>query len=64
MELFFEKGSLTEDEMRKGIKLGMMDQSLFPVFCTSAKRNIGLAACSSSSPMSSLLLPKQQKYPK
>ncbi|MGV8091038.1 MAG: elongation factor G [Mangrovibacterium sp.] len=42
MELFFEKGSLTEDEMRKGIKMGMMDRSLFPVFCTSAKRNVGV----------------------
>lgn len=42
MELYFEKGSLTEDEMRKGIRLGMMDRSLFPVFCTSAKRNMGV----------------------
>lgn len=42
MELFFEKGSLTEEEMRQGIKLGMMDRSLFPVFCTSAKHNIGV----------------------
>jgi elongation factor G len=42
MELFFEKGSLTEDEMRQGIKLGMMDRSLFPVFCTSARRNMGV----------------------
>ncbi|MGD9556106.1 MAG: elongation factor G [Mangrovibacterium sp.] len=43
MELFFEKGSLSEDEMRKGIKLGMLDGSLFPVFCTSAKRNMGVS---------------------
>jgi elongation factor G len=42
MELFFEKGSLTEDEMRKGIKLGMIDRSLYPVFCTCAKKNIGV----------------------
>ncbi|MEL7586985.1 MAG: elongation factor G [Prolixibacteraceae bacterium] len=42
MELFFEKGSLSEDEMRKGIKLGMMARSLFPVFCTSARRNMGV----------------------
>ncbi len=42
MELYFEKGSLTEDEMRQGIKLGMIERSLFPVFCTSAKRNIGV----------------------
>jgi len=42
MELYFEKGSLTEDEMRQGIKLGMIDRSLFPVFCTSAKQDIGV----------------------
>ena len=42
MELYFEKGSLTEDEMRQGIKLGMIARSLFPVFCTGAKHNIGV----------------------
>ena len=42
MEIFFDKGSLSEDEMRKGIKLGMIDRSLYPVFCTCAKKNIGV----------------------
>jgi len=42
MELFFAQGSLSEDEMRKGIKLGMMARSLFPAFCTSAKKNMGV----------------------
>ncbi len=42
MELYFDKGSLTEDEMRKGIKLGLIERSLFPVFCTGAKKNIGV----------------------
>ena len=42
MELYFDKGSLTEDEMRQGIKLGMISKSLFPIFCTSAKYNIGV----------------------
>jgi len=42
MELYFDKGTLTEDEMRKGIKLGMLERSLFPVFCTVAKKNIGV----------------------
>lgn len=41
MELYFEKGSLDEDEMRKGIKIGMMEHTLFPVFCLSAKQNMG-----------------------
>lgn len=42
MELYFDKGTLTEDEMRQGIKLGMIDRSLFPVFCTGAKHNMGV----------------------
>jgi elongation factor G len=41
MELFFEKGSLNEDEMRKGIKLGMLNHDLFPVFCVSALHDMG-----------------------
>ncbi len=42
MELYFEKGSLTEDEMRKGMKLGMLQRDLYPVFCTCARKNIGV----------------------
>uniref|UniRef100_UPI0032163D68 elongation factor G n=1 Tax=uncultured Draconibacterium sp. TaxID=1573823 RepID=UPI0032163D68 len=42
MELYFDKGTLTEDEMRKGIKLGMLERGLFPVFCTCAKQNKGV----------------------
>lgn len=41
MELFFEKGTLNEDEMRKGIKAGMLNYDLFPVFCTSALNDMG-----------------------
>lgn len=41
MELYFEKGNLDEDELRQGIKLGMMKHDVFPVFCLSAKKNIG-----------------------
>jgi elongation factor G len=42
MELYFEQGSLTEDEMRKGIKLGVSARSLFPIFCTCARKSIGV----------------------
>jgi len=42
MELFFENESLTEDEMRKGIKLGLLQRGIFPVFCASAKNNMGI----------------------
>ncbi|MBN1984837.1 MAG: GTP-binding protein, partial [Prolixibacteraceae bacterium] len=42
MELYFDKGSLTEDEMRKGMKLGMLQRDLYPVFCTTARKSIGV----------------------
>ncbi len=42
MELYFEQGSLTEDEMRKGMKMGMLQRDLYPVFCTCAKKSIGI----------------------
>jgi len=41
MEVYFEKGTFTEDEMRKGIKLGMLNHDLFPVFCVSALKDMG-----------------------
>lgn len=41
MERYFEKGSLDEDEMRQGLKIGMLKHQVFPVFCLSAKRNMG-----------------------
>ncbi len=41
MELFFEKGTLNEDEMRVGIKKGMLNHELFPVFCMSALKDMG-----------------------
>ncbi len=42
MELFFENESLTEDEMRQGIKMGLIQRGIFPVFCASAKNNMGV----------------------
>ena len=41
MEKYFEKGTLDEDEMRQGLKLGMVHHDLFPVFVMSAKKNMG-----------------------
>ncbi len=42
MELYFEQGSLSEDDMRRGIRIGMTKRDLFPVFCASAKKNMGI----------------------
>ena len=41
MELYFEKGNLDEDELRKGINIGMMRHQVFPVFCLSSKKDMG-----------------------
>ncbi|HYE56860.1 MAG TPA: elongation factor G [Rhodothermales bacterium] len=42
MELYFEKGELTEDEMRKGLAHALVERQLFPIFVTSAEKNIGV----------------------
>lgn len=41
MELYFEKGELDEDEMRQGLRAGMLNRSVFPLFCVAAKQNMG-----------------------
>lgn len=43
MELYFEKGTLTEDEMRTGLREAMIRHQLFPIFLTSATENIGVS---------------------
>lgn len=42
MEKYFENDSLSLEEMREGIRLGMRSRAIFPVFCTSAKTGIGV----------------------
>lgn len=42
MELFFDQGSLSEDDMRKGLKIGMINRGLYPVFCTCAAHDMGV----------------------
>ncbi|HET6567471.1 MAG TPA: elongation factor G [Rhodothermales bacterium] len=43
MELYFEKGSLTEDEMRQGLHVAMLKRQLFPIFLTSATELTGVS---------------------
>jgi elongation factor G len=43
MELFFEKGTLEVEEIRNGMKLGVLHRDLFPVLVGTAKKNIGVA---------------------
>ena len=42
MEKFFMEEPLTEDELRKGIRLGLETRSMFPVFCVDAGRDMGV----------------------
>ena len=42
MEKYFEQGHLTEDEMREGIRKGLIDRSIFPVFVVSAIKDMGV----------------------
>jgi elongation factor G len=42
MEIFFEKETLTEEEMQKGIKAGILNKGMYPVLCTAAKKNMGV----------------------
>ena len=41
MQKYFDKGELDEDEMRYGLKKAMINHDLFPLFCLSAKKNMG-----------------------
>ena len=42
MEKFFEEESLTEDELREGIRKGLVTRSIFPVFCVCAGKDMGV----------------------
>jgi len=42
MEKFFEQETLTEDEMREGIRKGLVTRSIFPVFCVCAGKDMGV----------------------
>ncbi len=42
MEKFFESEHLTEDELRLGIRKGLIDRSIYPVFCVSAAKDMGV----------------------
>ncbi|MBR5809953.1 MAG: elongation factor G, partial [Bacteroidales bacterium] len=42
METFFEQGVLSEDEIRKGLGIGIREGAVMPIFCLSAKKDIGV----------------------
>lgn len=42
MEKFFEEGELTEEDINKGLNIGFVKGDLYPIFCLSAKKCIGV----------------------
>ena len=42
MEKFFETETLTEDELREGIRKGLVTRSIFPIFCVCAGKDMGV----------------------
>ncbi|NLX80969.1 MAG: elongation factor G [Proteiniphilum sp.] len=42
MEKYFDQGILTEEEMIKGIQLGLISRGMFPLFCISAEKNMAV----------------------
>jgi len=42
MEIFFDKGTLSEEEIQNGIKIGIRTRGMFPVTCIAAKQNMGV----------------------
>jgi|AntRauTorckE5430_2_1112549.scaffolds.fasta_scaffold06734_2 elongation factor G len=41
MERFFDKGTLTEEELTEGLRIAIAHQDIYPVFISSATRNVG-----------------------
>ncbi len=41
MELYFDKGTLTQDDIRLGLKKGLANRDLMPIFVTSGKKDVG-----------------------
>ena len=42
MEIFFDKGSLTEEQIAKGLKSGLITRGIFPVMCVCARQSTGI----------------------
>ncbi|MDY6229847.1 MAG: elongation factor G [Prevotella sp.] len=42
MDKFFEQGKLSEDEMREGIRKGLISRGMYPIFCVCAGKDMGV----------------------
>ena len=45
MEKFFEAGTLSQDELERGLRTAVVSRRIVPLVCTSAQANIGLQPC-------------------
>ncbi|MFH1296917.1 MAG: elongation factor G [Bacteroidota bacterium] len=43
MEEYFDKGTLTEEQINQALRLGLMSRSMFPVMCACSKHDIGIS---------------------
>ena len=43
MDLYFENGELSEDEMHQGLRAALIRREIFPIFCSVATQNAGVA---------------------
>ncbi|MCB9285265.1 MAG: elongation factor G [Lewinellaceae bacterium] len=41
MEKFFEEGTLSEEDLTDGLRIGISKQDIFPLFCCSSTQNMG-----------------------
>ena len=41
MDIYFEQGELDEEQMQKGLRLSLVNEQIFPVFCVCAAKNMG-----------------------
>jgi len=44
LEKFFDKGELSGDEIKQGLRKGIAERSIYPVVCGSASENMGVTA--------------------
>ena len=43
IEIFFDAGTLTEEQLNQGLKAGIINRGMFPVLCINTKQNMGVA---------------------
>ena len=42
LEIYFDKGELSEEQFQKGLRKGIIQKTMMPVLCGSAEKNIGV----------------------